>query len=141
MSAAKLLRAFFDTNIFIYADDDRDPEKQKIARQLLEQYFSAGAGVISIQVLQEYANAAIRKLSIDPALVSRKVELLTSYVDSLTLPEDVPQAIAIHRLHGFSFWDSMLIHSARKSSCRIFFSEDTQHGRQIDSLRIINPFL
>jgi predicted nucleic acid-binding protein len=141
MSAAKLQRAFFDTNIFIYADDDGEPKKQKIARQLLSEYFSANAGVISVQVLQEYANAAIRKLSIDPAAVSRKVELLSPYVDSLTLPEDVPQAINMHRLHGFSFWDSMLIHSARKSNCRIFFSEDTQHGRLIDNLRILNPFL
>ena len=50
------MTAFFDTNILIYATIQAD-YRQGIARRLL-----SGGGSISVQVLNEFANAAHRKL-------------------------------------------------------------------------------
>jgi predicted nucleic acid-binding protein len=61
MSAVRLSRAFFDSNILIYADDKGEAEKQRIARELIERYFSAGLAVVSVQVLQEYFNVVTKK--------------------------------------------------------------------------------
>lgn len=141
MSVVKLHRAFFDSNILIYADDHSEPEKQRIARILIEKYFSIGNGVVSIQVLQEYFTTVTKKLKMDTSIGRVKVELMSKFVANITLPEDVLSAIDIHRLHGLSFWDSMIVRSAKQAECRILFSEDMQHGRVIDGLQITNPFL
>jgi predicted nucleic acid-binding protein len=58
--------AFFDTNIFVDADDKSEPVRQARAIQLIARYQRAGLMVISIQVLQEYFAAATRKLRVDP---------------------------------------------------------------------------
>jgi predicted nucleic acid-binding protein len=140
MSAVRLARAFFDSNILIYADDRGEPEKQRIARELIERYFSVGYGIVSVQVLQEYFNTLTRKLKADPSLTRLKVERLSKFVASVTMPEDVLLAIDVFRLHGLSFWDSMIVRSAKQAECKILFSEDMQDGRIIDGLQIVNPF-
>ena len=54
---------------------------------------------------------------------------------------DILGAIDIHRLYGFSFWDSLILCCAKQSGCRILLSEDMQHGQVIEGVRIVNPFL
>ena len=58
--------AFFDTNIFLYADDASAPDKRARAIQLITGHQRSGLLVVSIQVLQEYFVAATRKLGVDP---------------------------------------------------------------------------
>ena len=59
MSAGK---AFFDTNVLLYADDKAAPAKQSRALALVAEHRRAGTGVVSMQVLQEYFVAVTRKL-------------------------------------------------------------------------------
>jgi predicted nucleic acid-binding protein len=47
----------------------------------------------------------------------------------------------LHRLHGISYWDALVLHSARKSGCRVVLTEDMQHGQEFDGVKIVNPFL
>ena len=43
---------------------------------------------------------------------------------------------------GFSLYDSMIVSSALQFGCTILYSEDMQHGQEIDGqLVITNPFL
>ena len=59
MTGKKLMsKTFIDTNIVVYANDKRDPVKQKTAVELIAALMDSGGGVISAQVLQEYAAAA-----------------------------------------------------------------------------------
>ena len=140
MSAVRLELAFFDTNILVYADDGNDPVKQQKARELIRLYFSAERGVISVQVLQEYFNTVTSKTGLDHAVARAKVNQLRRFVTVDTDSEDVLSAIDLCRLHGLSFWDSLIVHSAKQSACKVLFSEDLQHGRDIDELRIVDPF-
>ena len=68
--------AFFDTNILVYSDDARSPEKQSRAIQLLKDHRKQEKDVISLQVLQEYYATVTRKFGFDPELAQQKVELL-----------------------------------------------------------------
>jgi predicted nucleic acid-binding protein len=133
-------RSFFDTNILLYADDKAAPAKQSRAITLLAEHRRAGTGVVSMQVLQEYFVAVTRKLRVDAAIARRKVELLAEF--DVAAPElaDILAAIDLHRLHGFSFWDALVIRTAKQSGCPVLFSEDMQDGREIDGVRIVNPF-
>jgi len=133
--------AFFDTNIFVYGDDDDSPQKQARAVQLIQEYRRADSLVISLQVLQEYYVTATRKLGVDPATAQRKVEVLArSRVLRLT-ESDVIGGIELHRLHRLSFWDAMILYAARLAGVETVFSEDMQHGAAYGGVRIVNPFL
>jgi predicted nucleic acid-binding protein len=133
--------AFFDTNIFLYADDDSAPAKQARAISLIACYRRSGLLVVSIQVLQEYFAAATRKLGVDPETAQRKVELLARARVVRFVETDVIAAIELHRLHRVSFWDAMIVHAARLAGTDHLYSEDLQHGAILGGVRIENPFL
>lgn len=133
-------RSFFDTNVLIYADDKATPAKQRKALDLVAEHRRSRTGVVSLQVLQEYFVAVTRNLRVDAAVARRKVELLAEF--DVAVPElaDILAAIDLHRLHGFSFWDALILRSAKQAGCSVLLSEDMQTKREIDGVRIVNPF-
>jgi predicted nucleic acid-binding protein len=133
-------RSFFDTNVLVYADDKAAPAKQGRALALVAEHRRAGTGVVSMQVLQEYFVTVTRKLGVDAAIARRKVELLAEF--DVAAPElaDILAAIDLHRLHGLSFWDALVLRTAKQSGCTVLLSEDMQDRREIDGVRIVNPF-
>ena len=134
------VRSFFDTNVLVYADDKASPKKQRRAIELVAEQRRAGTGVVSLQVLQEYFVTVTRKLGVDARLARRKVELLAEF--DVVAPElaDILAAIDLHRLHGFSFWDALILRSAKQAGCRVLLSEAFQDQREMDGVRIMNPF-
>ena len=133
-------RSFIDTNILIYVDDADSPEKQKIAIELIASGWHNGNAVLSTQVLQEYFSAATRKLKIPADKAQRKIELLSHLEIASIEHSDIVRAIELHRLHSFSFWDSLIVTMAQKTACAVLYSEDMQDGRKLNGLRIVNPF-
>jgi predicted nucleic acid-binding protein len=133
-------RSFFDTNVLLYADDESAPVKQRRSRDLVAEHRRDGTGVISLQVLQEYFVNVTRKLGVDPRIARRKLELLAELDVAVPQVPDVLAAIDLHRLHGFSFWDALILRTAQQAGCSVLLSEDFQHGREIDGIAIINPF-
>jgi predicted nucleic acid-binding protein len=133
-------RSFFDTNILIYTDDKAAPAKQRRALDLIAEHRRAQTGVVSLQVLQEYFVTITRKLRVDAAIARRKVELLAEFDVAAPDLADILAAIDLHRLHRLSFWDALILHAAKQSGCTILFSEDMQSTREIDGVRIQNPF-
>jgi predicted nucleic acid-binding protein len=134
-------RSFFDTNVLVYADDKAAPAKQRRALDLVAEHRRAGTGVLSLQVLQEYFVTVTRKLHLDPRIARRKVELLAEFDVAAPDVGDILAAIDLHRLHGFSFWDALVLRAAEQAGCRVVLSEDMQEKREIDGVRIVNPFL
>jgi predicted nucleic acid-binding protein len=133
-------RSFFDTNVILYADDKSSPTKQRRALELITEYRRAATGVVSLQVLQEYFVAATRKLQVDARIARRKVELLAEFDVATPDLTDILAAIDLHLLHGFSFWDALILRSAKQAGCSVLFSEDLQAQREVDGVRIVNPF-
>lgn len=133
-------RSFLDTNVLLYTDSGDVPAKQRRALDLLAEQRHARTGVVSLQVLQEYFVAATRKLAVEPGVARRKVELFANYHLVVLDVDDVLAAIDLHRLHGMSFWDALVVRAAKEGGCSVLYSEDLQHGRSIDGVRIVNPF-
>jgi predicted nucleic acid-binding protein len=133
-------RSFFDTNVLIYADDKSTPAKQRRALELLAEHRRSRTGVVSLQVLQEYFVTVTRKLQVDVRIARRKVELLAQFDVASPDVADVLAAIDLHRLHGLSFWDALILRAAKQAGCSILFSEDMQDRREIDGVRIVDPF-
>jgi predicted nucleic acid-binding protein len=134
------VRSFFDTNVLIYADDKAAPAKQRRAIDLVAEHRRARTGVVSMQVLQEYFVTVTKKLRLDPSIARRKVELLAEFDVAAPEVADILAAIDLHRLHGFSFWDALVLRAAKQAGCSVVFSEDMQNARAIDGVEIVNPF-
>ena len=134
-------RSFLDTNVLLYADDQSAPVKQRRSRDLVAEHRRAGTGVVSLQVLQEYFVNVTRKLHVDARIARRKVELLAEFDVATPDVADILAAIDLHRLHGFSFWDALVLRTAHQSGCSVLLSEDFQDSRAVDGVKVVNPFL
>ena len=127
------VRSFFDTNVLIYADDKScAPPNRSESLSWSPSTAARHTGVVSMQVLQEYFVTVTRKLGVDAAIARRKVELLAEFDVAAPSLSDILAAIDLHRLHGFSFWDALVIRMAKQSGCGVLLSEDMRDGREID---------
>ena len=140
-AASRLPRTFFDSNILIYAEDAADPLKQMKAVELIVDHGRQRSGVLSVQVLGEYFSAVTRKLKLDPGVARSQVEFYSRFHVVEPTVADTLAAIDIHRLRGFSYWDSLIFHCARQAGCTVLLTEDLQNGQVIDGVRIVNPFV
>ena len=134
---------FFDTNILVYLFDQDVPDKRDRAKMLFQQEVEAGRFVASTQVLQEFYVAATRKLAV-PLPVADAEEAVRALADLSIVPVDssmILSAIDRSRSMQVSFWDALIIEAALSVGATCLLTEDLQHGRQIDGLRITNPFL
>lgn len=133
-------REFLDTNVLIYADDARDPQKRECAQALIRRLMRERRGVLSLQMLQEFFAAATKKLNMSSENArSRIVEY--SRFDVVTLNTvDLIAAVDLHRLHQVSIWDALVLRAALNGACTTLHTEDMQHGYSVETLTLRNPF-
>ena len=133
--------AFFDTNLFLYAYSlaPEDRPKRDRARELFERH----RVVISVQVIQEFIAAALRKpkLGIDDGKIDEFLALCAWHTIQPAGLETMVHATALRRRFSLSHWDSSIIAAASASGCDLLLSEDMQHGFSVGNLRVLNPFL
>ena len=108
---------FIDSNIIIYANDSRDGKKQSIALDVTKRLISDGTGVISTQVIQEYAHVAITRLRQDHSVVMRQITLLGNLETVCITGDIVKRSIEIQKLYQINFWDAGIIAAAEISNC------------------------
>ena len=110
------------------------------AIDLAAEHRRAGTGVVSLQVLQGYFVTVTHKLHVDARIARGKVELLAEFDVAAPEVADILAAIDLHLLHGFSFWDALVLRSAKQTGCSVLFSEDLQAARELDGVLVVNPF-
>lgn len=132
MSASK---PFFDTNVLLYLLS-RDHEKADRAEALLEQQ-----GTVSVQVLNEFAAVASRKLGLSyPEIEVLEPIRAVCAVEPVTL-ETHDLGVGVAERYGFSIYDALIIAAALLADCETLYSEDLQDGQRIDGRLVIrNPF-
>lgn len=135
-------RAFFDTNVLVYAFDRGDARRQSIASTLLQDRFKANAGALSLQVLQEFYVVSTRKIRVPLAPAVARAAI----VDFLRFPVVEPsavhliEAIDLSIAHGLSLWDALILTTASAAGCSLLYSEDLPDGATLRGVRIENPF-
>lgn len=130
-------KAFFDTNILIYAALGEDPRSERAEEVLLS------GGTISVQVLNEFVAVARRKLRRPWPDTKKALEWIRILCPGpLPLTIDIHEnAVRISERYGFQIYDGIVIASALEAGCDILYSEDLQDGQVIDgSLTVKNPF-
>jgi predicted nucleic acid-binding protein len=143
MSDADRQRQFFDSNVLLYSFDVAAGEKRTKARELLDEVWKSRQGCVSIQVLQEFFVIATTRLR-HPMTSREAVEKVSRFAD-WTVHEprsgDVLEAIGLHEALRISFWDAMIVQSARSLECSILWSEDLNDGQRYAGVLVRNPFL
>ncbi len=131
---------FFDSNVVVYANDGRDAAKQKRALALIGDALRSGSGVVSTQVLQEYANVALGKLGQRQDVVLRQLALLERLQVVPQTPPLVRRAVELHGLYGITFWDAAIVAAAESRGCDRILSEDLNAGQFYGGVVVVNPF-
>ncbi|MDE0203859.1 MAG: PIN domain-containing protein [Rhodospirillaceae bacterium] len=134
-------RCFVDTNVLIYLFDNDSPSKQARAQALLDE--ERDRIVLSTQVLGEFYVNVARKLEqpLPQDAAARAVEDFSRFDVQSVTAELVLAAVSRSRSSLLSYWDSLIVETARNAGAKILFTEDLQHGQEIDGLRIVNPFV
>jgi predicted nucleic acid-binding protein len=135
--SAKL--AFLDTNVVVYAFDDTAPEKRRRAQQLLR----GSTWCCSWQVIQEFTHTALHRFAtpLSPADLSDYVDIvLWPRCRVLPTHDLLRAALTVHRATGYRWYDSLIVAGAIASGATLLYTEDLQHDRMIDGVRIMNPF-
>jgi predicted nucleic acid-binding protein len=131
---------FVDTNVYFYAHENREPDKQNACREWLRGIARRRLGRANLQVANEFTHIVLRKLRLPAETVFRLADDILLWGDSPVTSETVSRAREIHQRYGYSWWDAILLASALELSCTHFLSEDLQDGQQLDSLTIVDPF-
>ncbi len=133
MSAAD---AFFDTNVVLYLLS-ADSRKADIAEALL-----ACGGVVSVQVLNEAASVARRKLQMPLTEIREWLAAVRALCRVQPLTEvEHDLALALCERYALSFYDALIAAAALAAGAATLYTEDLQHGQVLDGrLRVVNPF-
>jgi predicted nucleic acid-binding protein len=127
---------FFDTSVLLYLLSG-DTDKADRIETLL-----STRGMVSVQVLNEFAVVAMRKLKMPLNEVREILDTIRAVctIEPLTI-ETHDQGVAVCERHRFSLYDSMIVAAALISGAKTLYSEDLQHGQLIENrLRVTNPF-
>jgi len=127
---------FLDTNVLLYllSGDERRADRA-------EEVVSAG-GVLSVQVLNEFASVAARKMKLSAAEIREVLAAVRAVCRIVPVDEATHDlGLQVAERYGLSVFDAMIIASALLAGCKTLLSEDMQDGQTIDGrLEIRNPF-
>ena len=131
-----LLRPFVDTNVLLYLLSG-DAEKADRAELLLRERI-----VISVQVLNEFANVARRKLRLEWPVVAKALVDIRRFADvrPITLATH-DKGVALASRYQLSVYDAMIAAAALEAGCETLASEDFSAGQRFERrLTVRNPF-
>ena len=50
------------------------------------------------------------------------------------------KAWSLQASHTVSWWDALIVAAAQTGECSVLLTEDLQHGRMFDAVRVVDPF-
>jgi predicted nucleic acid-binding protein len=134
-------RYFVDTNVLMYAHDSAAGVRHDRAKALIETLWRERSGVLSTQVLQEFA-VNLRRKTVRPVDTKKVREIVKDYLSWRVVVNDgesILAALDIEERYRISFWDALVIQSAQVAEAEILYSEDLSDGQLYGSVRVVNP--
>ena len=129
-----------DTNVFVYFVDRRDLRKQSIARSLIASALDNPQYSITLQVLNEFANVALSKLSMNEDEVRDYISYFRNLNVQMPIAEWTEHALLIRREYGIQFYDALIVAAAAAHGCDEILTEDLNDGQIYGSVTVRNPF-
>lgn len=135
------MNCFVDTNVLVYAADKNNPDKRTRAREWLDVLANNNSLVLSPQSISEFYHVSRRRFSdVGRAEIVNVCEWLLVWCTATLDPATIRRAWSIEEATKYHWFDCLLLAAALRAGCPLFLSEDLQHDRVIDGLRVIDPF-
>lgn len=133
---------FLDTNVLVYAQDTRDPDKNRRARDWIEELLERRRMRLSTQVLNEYYRVVTEKL--DPGLepLAARQDVRNLLVLDPVSPDSklLESAWRFQDRYSIPWWDSLIVAAAQRTGAEHLLTEDFQDGQELDGVRVVDPF-
>ena len=139
------MAALVDTNILVYRYDDRFPDKQEIATDVLRRGIADDSVRLPYQAIMEFVAAVTRPirgeviLSLSDALREAE-ELLRQFTVLYPNEAIVRSAVRGCAAYQLNWFDAHLWSYAEYYGLETILTEDFEHDRLYGSVRIVNPF-
>jgi predicted nucleic acid-binding protein len=135
-------KTFLDTNVLLYAFDRESVKKHPIARDIVEDLWRSGTGILSTQVLQEFFVNVTKKIAVPVPLRTARGIVLDFLKWKVVVNDGgaLVSAIDIQAEYGYSFWDALILQAALEGGVTFLLSEDLKDGQRIQGVTIRNPF-
>lgn len=131
-----------DTTVLIYAFDPRDAVKQTAAQAWLRRCWKEKSGRISTQVLNEfYVNLVHLQGGTFRVQACSEIKNLLAWSPCAIDQNLIETAWHVAESANVSHWDALVVAAAMRQRCETLLSEDMQQGREIEGVRILNPFV
>ncbi len=132
---------FIDTNVLVYARDDRNAEKRHRARAWLATITDLGCARTNLQILNELIRWILKNESHRTlADIRKEIAALRIWGDNSLDGEELDLAWAVRENLGYQWFDCLLIAAAHNQGCRYFLTEDMAHGASFQGVTLIDPF-
>ena len=127
--------SFFDTNILIYFASAHVAKADRSATLL------RAGGIVSVQVLNEFASVARRKYGLPWTSVRVVIAAIRSTCKVVPLTVETHElGLALAERHNLNVFDGLIVAAAKLARCTTLYSEDMHDGLVIDGLTIRNPY-
>jgi predicted nucleic acid-binding protein len=126
---------FIDTNVLLYLLSGDAARADRASAEVQE------GGVVSVQVLNEFADVALRKLRLTASETREVLGAVRAACDCVALTVETHDAgLEIARRHRIHVYDAMIIASAQLAGCRTLLTEDLNDGQRFGAVVVRNPF-
>jgi len=126
----------------VYAYDDHEPQKQKIAQQLITEGIQQENAVLPVQVLSEFFNVVTKQ--IQNPMSAGEVRQIITVLSILQVQEMdlsmVGRAIDTHAKYRISYRDALIISAAERTNCTVILTEDVSDTQSYRDIVVVNPF-
>jgi len=131
------VRPFIDTNVLVYLASGHKAKADR-AEEIVKE-----GGTISVQVLNEFASVARRKLGMTWVDTRDFLSTIRELLTVVPVTEEIHElGLALAERYQLSVYDGMIIAAALDVGCDVVLSEDMQHDLIVDERLVVrNPFL
>lgn len=138
MNVAKIT---LDTNILVYAVDKEAGPRHQRAIEVFKQVRGLNC-VLTLQALSEFFAVVTRKQKMPKAeAIAQLNDWQQLFPVIFATPSSLTKALQAVQTHQLAFWDALLWATAREAEVTLLLSEDFQHGRVLEGVKFVNPFL
>lgn len=137
-----MLDYLVDTNVLVYAIDDRHPNQRERAVAWLEHLAVESSAALSTQALTELANVCLRRIQPrwSPTAVADHILALTRTFEIVPVtPGVVMEALRGVQQYRLSFFDAQMWAVAKLREIPVLLSQDLATGSNIEGVTFMDP--
>ena len=134
------MKAFLDSNVFLYAFLNQDVGKKSVAARILADAVREDDGYVSLQVAKEFCNVLIKRSQKSVEEIARASEIFNRFhlvEGSLKL---IRRALDFKNRYDIQFYDSLMLAAAEAGGCSVIYTEDLNDGQLYFGIKAVNPF-